>query len=132
MSHASRQDASRQDRSCHDDLFLAITRMACVYGVPLIGFVVSVGVAGLVFDLTAHNEGSIWLRAGACVVAALLTIALMRALTSHEPKWYSIGRVALRTRVPALAQRSTRRFGGTTLSPLPVGRSFNELRDYAG
>lgn len=115
---------------CWDTLFLGLTRMACVYGVPLAGFVVAVGGCALVFDLTPNYN--VWWRLGYCGTAAALILFVMAALTSHEPKWAQIGLCWSRTRLPVLWSRPTHRFGGTTLTPLRAGRSFAEMRDYAG
>lgn len=115
---------------CWDTLFLGLTRMACVYGVPLAGFVVAVGGCALVFDLTPNYN--VWWRLAYCATAAGLTLFVMAALTSREPKWFQIGLTYARTSLPAKLSRQTRHFGGTTFTPLPQGKSFAEVRDYVG
>lgn len=115
-----------------DVLFLAITRMACVYGVPLCGFLVAGGAAGISFDLSHHYN--LWWRLGICVGAFIAAIVFMRALTSWEPRWWPILACWYRTRATVLFHAATRRFGGSTVSPLPVApaSSYQEMRDYVG
>jgi type IV secretory pathway VirB3-like protein len=122
------------DRGTSDQLFLGITRPAIVRhtGVPLTGFLLVVGGCAFVFDLTARYS-LLWSSAGCGSALVVLTVVL-RVLTSREPHWFRIGVVWARTRLPVLLSRPSRRFGGTTFSPLPVDlrRNRAELRDYAG
>jgi type IV secretory pathway VirB3-like protein len=126
------KQAPQERRRTSDPLFLAITRSATVYGVPIVGFVFAVCGGGFVYILTT-NYSLVW-RVLMVGPAVLVILGLMRALTSYEPHWWSIGVVWARTRLPVLLSRHTRRWGGTTMSPLPVElrRNRAELRDYAG
>lgn len=118
--------------STYDVLFLAITRMAMIYGVPLVGFLLAGGAAAIVFDLT-HRYNVFW-RAGICLAAFGVVLLVMRQLTSWEPKWWPILVTWANTRLPVLFSAATRAFGGSTFCPVPVDtrKSIEELRDYAG
>ena len=119
-------------KSTRDSLFLAITRSACVYGVPLGGFLLGVGVPALIFDVT--TQYNLWWRLGLCGGALIIILGIMRYQTAREPKWFEILRVWSRTRLPVRWSRHTRAFGGTTFRSLPVDlrRDRDELRDYCG
>jgi type IV secretory pathway VirB3-like protein len=95
-----------------DPLFLAITRMATVYGVPLGGFLLAVGGVAFVFDVT--SQYSILWRVGLCGGALLLLLGGMRWLTSREPKWFAIFLAWSQTRLPVRFSKHTRAYGGTT------------------
>lgn len=118
--------------STHDTVFLAITRPAMAYGVPLGGFLLAAGAAGMVFNFT-HAYNVFW-RFGLVGAAFAAVITAMRVLTSWEPNWFSILTVWSRTRAPALLSPATWRYGGTTVRPGPTDLTSNmsQVRDYAG
>lgn len=122
-----------QKRGTSDTLFLAITRMACVYGVPVAGFSVVLTVSGVAFLLLGKVD-DLWRRALVCGVFLIGSIVWMRIITGREPKWFTIAVAWCQTRMRYLWRRPTRVFGGTTFRPWPVsaGRDLAELRDYAG
>ncbi len=118
--------------STWDVVFLAITRPASVYGVPLGGFLLAAGAGGMAFNLS-HNY-NVWWRFGICGGAALVGLAIMRGLTSWEPRWLQILNAWSQTRGRVLFAWPTRAWGGSTLRPWPVAvrRDPNEMRDYVG
>lgn len=115
-----------------DTVFLAVTRPATIYGVPLGGFLLAAGVGGMAFNLT--HSYNVWWRFGICGGAALVGLVIMRGLTSWEPRWLQILTAWAQTRGRVLFAKPTRVFGGSTFRPWPVAlrRDAKEMRDYAG
>lgn len=118
--------------STRDTVFLAVTRPATFYGVPVQGFVLAAGAAGWLFNVT-HAYNLFW-RAGLCGGAALLVLGIMRALTSWEPNWWHILGSWARTTGRVRFARPTRAWGGSTANPTParLRHDRREMRDYAG
>lgn len=118
--------------SSRDTVFLAVTRPATFYGVPLTGFLIAASVASLAFNVT-HQHGLLW-RAVLVGGPALLILGIMRALTSWEPNWWAILATWAVTSGRVRLSWPTRAFGGATLRPWPVAlrHERRELRDYRG
>lgn len=125
---------AREPDPTKDTLFLALTRLASVYGVsvPLEAWMLVVMTAFIAFCLT--YQYSLIARAaiiGSFLVAALLGIA---ALSSWEHNWSRILRGWAETRAEGLVSRFALWFGGTTYRPWPAATTSDpsEMRDYAG
>lgn len=116
-----------------DALFLAASRPAMVYGIPLEGFLLAIYAPVFVFAFT-RNYGL--LRSGiSCAVGFVAVLAALQALTSWEHRWPAILLAWFETTAPALLSRHTRTYGGTTFRPTPTSalrRDIEEYRDYAG
>lgn len=118
--------------STRDTLFLAVTRPATVYGVPLKGFLFAVTVAALCFSVS-HRYGILW-RMALCGGSAVAALGVMRALTSWEPRWWELCLTWVSTCSLDRLSSSFWSFGGSTYRPWPssLRKDRREMRDYRG
>lgn len=121
-----------------DPLFLAITRVASAFGVPLWGFFgASAGCvflfSGLVQFVFTPGLRGLAISAGISLAIYLGLVISMARLSAWEPQWFAILLGWCQTRLPVLFSRTTRHFGGTTVCPGPAKiQSYEDARDYVG